>query len=185
MKTNAISAILVTLSLSALGVMAANAQTSNPGVGTPAPATATMSQNKKVMISEPNYVLATAYQGSMLAFADALNAQTVGGGPVDVDFARAAVDEMRRSFDQMRKYNEKYMSTISAEVRTQTMATMQSLETQRADLNTRLTSLEAEVKLDRPDAKKVAVLAASVHTGLDAMMMVNQGSTSTGMAMKN
>src|SRR4249920_1468945 len=152
MKTNVISAILVTLALAAFGAMAVNAQTSYPGVGTPAPTTATMTQNTKVMVSEPNYVLAMAYQGSMSAFADALNGQTVGGGAVNVDFARAAVAEMRRSFDQMKKYNEEYMKTISAEVRAQSTATMQALETQRAGLNAQLTSLEAEVKLDKPDA---------------------------------
>jgi hypothetical protein len=179
MKTNVISAILVTLSLSALGAVAANAQTS-----TPTPAKPAMSQAEKVMITEPNYVLGTAYQKSMIAFADALNEQTVGGGPVDVNFARAAVDEMRRSFDEMKKYNEKYMSTISAEVRAKTTATMQSLETQRAGLNTQLTSLETEVKLSKPDAKKVATLSAGVRTQLDAMMMVDNGSTSTGMALK-
>jgi hypothetical protein len=76
------------------------------------------------------------------------------------------------------------MSTISAEVRAKTTATMQSLETQRAGLNTQLTSLETEVKLSKPDAKKVATLSAGVRTQLDAMMMVDNGSTSTGMALK-
>ncbi len=182
MKTNVISAILLTLSLSAVGATAASAQTS---AAVPAPTTATMAQNKKVMVSEPNYVLATAYRGSMVAFADALNGQTVGGGPVNVDFARAAVNEMRRSFDQMKNYNDKYMATISAEVRAQTTTMMQSLETQRANLNKQLTSLETEVKLDKPDAKKIADLAAGVHTQIDAMMALNQGSTSTGLALKN
>jgi hypothetical protein len=92
---------------------------------------------------------------------------------------------MRRSFDQMKKYNEEYMETISAEVRAQSATTMQTLETQRADLNAQLTLLETEVKLDKPDAKKVATLAAGVHTQLDAMMTMNQGSSSTGMTMKH
>jgi hypothetical protein len=185
MKTNVISAILVTVSLGALGAMAVNAQTSYPGVGTPTPSAATMAQNNRAMVNEPNYVLAMAYHESMCAFADALNGQTVGGGAVDVDFARAAVVEMRRSFDQMKKYNEEYMETISAEVRAQSATTMQTLETQRADLNAQLTLLETEVKLDKPDAKKVATLAAGVHTQLDAMMTMNQGSSSTGMTMKH
>jgi len=187
MKTNVTSTILITVSLVAFAATAVNAQSTYPGVGTPkpTPATATTTQNTKVMVSEPNYVLATAYNESMVAFADALNGQTVGGGAVDVDFARAAVDEMRRSFDQMKKYNEAYMKTISAEVRAQSTATMQTLETQRADLNAQLTSLETEVKLDKPDAKKVATLAASVHTQLDAMTMVGLGGSSTGMALKN
>jgi hypothetical protein len=184
MKAHVISAILVTLSLSAVDATV-NAQTSYPGVSTTTPATSTMSQDKDVMAKEPNYVLAMAYQATLLAFADALNGQTVTGGPVDVEFARAAVVEMRRGFDQMKKYNEKYMKTISAEVRAKSTDTMQELETHRADLNVQLTALEEEVKLDKPDAKKIATMSASVHTHLDAMSLVSQSGPSTGMTMKN
>jgi hypothetical protein len=185
MKVHVISAILVTLSLSAADTTGVSAQTSYPGAGTTTPATSTTSQDKKVMAMEPHYVLAMAYNESLLAFADALNGQTVGGGPVNVDFARAAVVEMRRSFDQMKKYNEKYMETISAEVRAKSTTTMQELETHRADLNVQLTALEQEVKLDTPDAKKIATMAASVRTHLDAMSLVSQSGSSTGMTMKN
>jgi hypothetical protein len=183
MKTHV---ILATLAMSAMGATVASAQSSYPGVGSPtAAAAATISQDKKVMNQEPNYVLAMAYHEGMLAFADALKGQTVGGGPVNVDFARAAVVEMRRGFDQMKKYNEEYMETISAEVRTKSAVTMQELETQRADLNVQLTALEAEVKLDKPDAKKIATMATSVHTQLDAMSMVGQDGSATRMTMKN
>jgi len=181
MKTIVVLTILVTLSLSAFSPTAVSAQASySDAVKAPTSATGTAAQATKVMAKEPNYVLVMAYQDGVLAFADALNGQTVGGGPVNVDFARAAVVEMRRGFDQMKKYNEAYMKTISAEVRAKSTATMQGLETHRADLNVQLTSLEAEVKLDTPDAKKIATLSASVRTHLDAMSL-----GSTGLSMKN
>jgi hypothetical protein len=176
MKTKIVSAILVTLSLSALGAAVASAETQAA-----TSSTAATPQDKKVMASEPHYVLATAYHECMLTFANALHGQTVNGGLVNVEFARDAVGEMRRDFDQMKKYNEKYMATISAEVRAKTTATMQELETHRADLNAQLTALEAEVKLDKPDAKKIATLAASVQTHLDAMSLVSQSGQPTGM----
>ncbi len=174
------------VAMSGIGAAVANAQSTYPGAGSPTAASAAaISQDKKVMNQEPNYVLAMAYHEGMLAFADALQGQTVNGGPVNVDFARAAVVEMRRGFDQMKKYNEEYMETISAEVRTKSAVTMQELETQRADLNAQLTALEAEVKLDKPDAKKIATMATNVHTQLDAMSMVSQDGSSTRMTMKN
>jgi polyhydroxyalkanoate synthesis regulator phasin len=115
-----------------------------------------------------------AYHESMLVFAGALHGQTVGAGPVNVDFARDAVQEMRRSFDQMKKQNEKYMATISDEVRANTTAMMQELETNRADLNVQLTALETEVKVDIPDATKVSSLAAAVHGRLASMSKAHQ-----------
>jgi len=104
----------------------------------------------------------------------------VGGGPVDVEFARAAVGEMRRSFDQMKKYSDAYTESISAEVRAKSSATMQGVETHRTELNAQLALLEEEVKLEQPDANKIATLSASVRTHLDAMSF-----GSTGMSMKN
>lgn len=180
MKTIVASAIVAALSLSSFGPTVANAQTSYPGVGTPTPATGTTTQAKNVVTKEPNYVLATVHQASMLAFTRALNGQTVGGTPVDVEFSRAAVGEMRRSFDQMKKYSDAYTETISPEVRAKSTATMQGVETHRTELNAQLALLEEEVMLDKPDANKIATLSASVRTHLDAMSF-----GSTGMSMKN
>lgn len=184
-KTFVIWAMLVTLALSAFGTTAVIAQSTYPNATAIKPAATTTAQDNKVMAKEPNQVMATAYQEGMLAFADALNGQTMSGGPVNIDFARAAVVEMRRGFDHMQKYNEEYMETISAEVRAKSATTMQELETHRADLNVQLTALEEEVKLSKPDAKKIATMAASVRTHLDAMTLVSQNGQPTGMTMKN
>jgi len=183
MKTKTISAILVTLSLLAFGATAVTAQEGKPAAQatTPDKDKDKVSHDAKMMAQEPHNVLAMAYHESLCAFAKALHGQTVGAGPVNVEFARAAVVEMRRSFDQMKKQNEAYMETISTEVRTTTAPMMQELETHRADLNAQLTALEEEVKLETPDAKKVATLAASVHTRLDSMSKAHQDK----MTMKN
>ena len=184
-KTYVIWAMLVAIAFSPFGTTAGIAQSSYPNATAIKPTKTTAAQDIKLMAKEPNQVLAAAYQVSMGAFADALNGQTVAGGPVDVDFARAAVVEMRRGFDQMKKCNEAYMETISAEVRAKSTTTMQDLETHRADLNKQLTALEEEVKLSKPDAKKIATIAASVSSHLDAMTLVSRNGQPAGMTMKN
>jgi hypothetical protein len=91
---------------------------------------------------------------------------------------------MRRSFDMMKKYNDEYMETISAEVRTNTAPMMQEFETHRADLNVQLTALEKEVALDKPDAKKVATLTTAVQTHLDAMSKLDDTNSMGKLTMK-
>jgi len=182
------SATLMTLALGVLSTTIAAAQTSYAAPAT-TPAATTQSKealahNQMMMASEPNYVLATAYHQSLLVFAKALNQQSTGTTPIDVKFSRDAVTEMRRSFDMMKKYNDEYMETISAEVRTNTAPMMQEMETHRADLNVQLTALEKEVALDKPDAKKVATLTTAVQTHLDAMSKLDDTNSMGKMTMK-
>jgi hypothetical protein len=181
------STVLMTLSLGVFSATIAGAQSSAAPAATPQAAAQSkdaMAHNQMMMANEPNYVLATAYHQSMLVFAKALHGQAVGAMTVNVEFARAAVTEMRRSFDMMKKYNDEYMETISAEVRTNTATMMQQLETHRADLNVQLTALEKEVALDVPDTKKVATLTTEVQTHLDAMSMLDETNPASKMTMK-
>lgn len=182
------STILMTLSLGAVSATIATAQSAATPATTPPQATTqskeALAHDQMMMASEPNYVLATAYHQSLLVFAKALNQQAVGTTPVNVEFARDAVTEMRRSFDMMKKYNDEYMETISAEVRTNTAPMMQQVETHRADLNVQLTALEKEVALDKPDAKKVATLTTAVQTNLDAMSKLDETNPMSKLTMK-
>lgn len=179
MKTKTISTILMTLGLGVFSATVATAQ----GLTPPTSTTPDAAKQQMTMEKEPNHVLATAYHQNLVLFADALNGQAVGASVVNVEFARAAVTEMRRGFDKMAKYHEDYMKTISAEVRSSTTAMMQTLETQRADLNVQLTALEKEVALSVPDAKKVATMTAGIHTQLDTMSM-NQGGSASKVTLK-
>jgi hypothetical protein len=181
MKSKSICTILVTLSLCVLGATVTHAQSpATPATAAQAttPSKDAMAHDQMMMANAPDYVMATAYHQSLLTFARALNQQAVGATPVNVKFARDAVTEMRRSFDMMKKYNDEYMETISAEVRTNTATMMQQLETHRADLNVQLSALEKEVALDTPDAKKVATLTTAVQTNLDAMSKLDENPTS-------
>jgi hypothetical protein len=182
------STVLLTLSLGIFSSTIAAAQKTPTAPATTPPATAqskeAMAHEQMMMASEPNYVLATAYHQSLLVFAKALNQQTVGTAPMNVKFARDAVTEMRRSFDMMKKYNDEYMETISAETRASTATMMQQVETHRADLNVQLTALEKEVALDVPDAKKVATLTTAVQTNLDAMSKLDETNPMSKLTMK-
>jgi len=67
---------------------------------------------------------------------------------------------------------------------TKTRGIIQQMETHQTELNTQLTALGREVQLTGPDVAKVAALAASVHTHLDAMSEMAHGSSANKMTMK-
>lgn len=167
--------ILGALVLAALGATAVTAQQASP------PASAKkLSYGQLTMANEPHHLLAMAYQQNILVFVQAVENQMPGANPVNVEFARAAVDEMRRSFDRMKEHQKDHMDSMSAEMRTATSAMVKNMETHQSGLNTELAAMEDEVKLTTPDAKKLATLAGNVHKHLDAMSKMKQD-----MTMKN
>ena len=179
MKTKVLSTILVTLALGAFGATATTAQHESHSHSATQGKKA-MSHEQMVMANEPHHVLAMAYHQNMATFAKALKEQTARVSAVRVEFARDAVAEIRRSFDQMKHHHQEHMQTMSAEMHTKMSGMKQQMETHQAELNTQLTALEQEVQSGIPDAKKVSTLAASVHTHLDAMSkMKHDGKGST------
>ena len=178
MKTRSLPTISMILTLGALSATAAppeqEASASKPAMGK-----MEMSQDHMMMATEPHHVLAMAYHQNLAAFAKALHEQTASEGPLNIDFARTAVSEMRRSFDQMKQHHQEHMAGMSAEMRAKMDAKMsgmmEKMQARQADMNTQLTALEQEVHSASPDAKKVSTLAGSVHTHLTEMAKMHKG----------
>ena len=116
-----------------------------------------------------------AYHQNLAAFAKALHEQTMTAGPLDLDFARAAASEMRRSFDQMKQHHQEHMKGMSADKHAKMAGMMEKMGTGQAEMNTRLTDLEQELLSATPDAKKVSDLANRVHTRLAEMTKMHEG----------
>lgn len=169
--TKVISVILVALSLGAFGAIATAAEHKGHS---------TMSME---MAHEPHHVLAMAYHHNLATFAKALQEQTAGVSSVNLEFARAAVAEMRRSFDQMKQHHQQCMQTMSAEMQAKMKGKMEQMEPHQNQLNDQLTALEQEVQSAAPDPTKVSTLASSVLTHLDAMSKMHQRSRGKKMKM--
>lgn len=177
MNTKAITTMMLTLALGAFSLKAQHDQHAK----SPAAKAGMSHDHMMMMANEPHHRLAMAYHANLATFAKALKEQTASASsPVNVEFARAAVSEMRRSFDQVKQHHQAHMTTMSAGMRTQMGAMMQKMETHQAEMNTQLTALELEVRTAAPDAGKVSALAASIHTHLEAMSKMHEG----GMGMK-
>ena len=181
MKTRALSTISMILTLGALGATAATPEqadsTSKPALGK-----MEMSHDH-MMATEPHHVLAMAYHQNLAAFAKALHEQAASEGPLNIDFARSAVSEMRRSFDQMKQQHQEHMAGMSAEMHAKMDAKMgakmsemmEKMQTHQADMNTQLTALEEEIHSSSPDTKKISALAEEVHEHLTDMAKMHEG----------
>jgi phage shock protein A len=170
--TRIVSMTLMALSLGAFGAMATAAEHKGHSA---------MSME---MAHEPHHVLAMAYHRNLATFAKALHEQTTGASSVNLEFARAAVAEMRRSFDQMKQHHQACMQAMSAEMQAKMKDKMQQMEPHHNQLNDQLTALEQEVQSPAPDSKKVSTLASNVLTHLDEMSKMHRGSRGKQMKMK-
>jgi hypothetical protein len=110
-------------------------------------------QGMSGMMEGPHHVLAMAYMDNLATFARALGAQVTQSKTVNLDLARPAVAEMRRSLDQMKQHHQAQMTMMGDQTKPP-MSEM--METHLAALSEHLTALESEVNASTPDPKKVA-----------------------------
>ncbi len=112
-------------------------------------------QGMSGMMAGPHHVLAMAYRDNLATFARALQRQVAQAKTVDLDLARPAVAEMRRSLDQMQQHHQAQMAMMQDHSMPSMSATRQDMATHLAALGAHLTALESEVNASAPDPKKV------------------------------
>ena len=113
-------------------------------------------QGMSGMMEGPHHVLAMAYRDNLATFARALRAQVTQSKTVNLDLARPAVAEMRRSFDQMKQHHQAQMATMGDQPKPAMAGTMQQMDTRIAALSEHLAALQSEVNAITPDPKKVS-----------------------------
>ncbi len=133
-------------------------------------------QNERMMqADESNHVLAMAYQQNLAAFAKAMHEHTEQASSVNVEFARAAEIEIRRSFGKLKLHHEEHLKTMSAEMQKKTSGKRKQMETHHTELTARLDALEKEADLAAPDAKRVSTLASDIQSHCEAISIRQQG----------
>ncbi len=176
MQTRTLATVSIILTLGALPAMARAIQHADHAKK-PAEAQGKMpmSPDHMKMASEPHHVLAMAYHQNLAVFAKALHEQAATTGPLNLGFARAAVSEMRRSFDQMKQHHQDHMKGMSPQMHTKMGGMMEKMGTHQNEMNTQITELEREVASAQPDAKKVSTLAERAHKHLAGMTKMHEG----------
>ena len=144
------------------------------------------------MMTGPHHALAMAYRDNLVTFTRAVQRQASGAKTIDLDLARPAVVEMRRSFDQMQLHHQAQMSMMgddmkakmgddmkakmgddmkhpTSETKKPMMAMMQQMETHVTALNEHLSALESEVNASVPSPKSVSTHTAEILKHCAAM----------------
>ena len=116
-----------------------------------------------------HHALAMAYRDNMATFARALRSEVARTSVVDVDLARPAAAEMRRSFDQMRDQHQAHMKTMGDQPDAKMTAMSKQMDAHTAALGAHLTALESEVNTRTPDAKNVMEHAGEIVKACGAM----------------
>ena len=183
MKTKAYTSILAAIALMLFGAVGALAQMEHQD-SAQKPRPHDMSKmDMSAMMNEPHHVLAMAFMQSIGTFAKTLQDQAVGSGPLDTQFARDAVAEIRRSFDEMEKHHGEHMKMMSDEMRTQMAPMMKDMMMHHSMLKDAVSALEKDVAAEHPDAKQVAADSASILEHLDKMSKMHDASKGPTMKM--
>lgn len=145
-----------------------------------------MKSEMSKMMKSPHHMLMTAHMKSMSGFATALRDQAVKPEALDVEFARAAVGELRHNLDAMEAIHQKHMQAMSAEMQAKMKMMMEKMDKDLSMVKDQVGALEADVQADKPDSKQVAAHANALlrHFGTMAKMDGQSKAGKKKMAMK-
>lgn len=122
------------------------------------------------MMQSAHHKLMMAYMESMSAFASSLHEQVTKTPNVDVDAARATVNELRHNLDAVEALHQKHMQSMSSEMQSKMQMMMEKMDKDRAMLKDQVSALETDVQSDKPDASKLGSHANALVNHLTMMM---------------
>lgn len=124
------------------------------------------------MMKAPDHMLMMAHMKSMSEFAKALHHQAMMPKALDVEFARAAVAELRHDLDAMDAIHQKHMQTMSAEMKSKMKMMIEKMGKSQASMKEHVMELETAVQADQPDSKQVVMHTSALlkHFGMMSKM---------------
>ena len=143
-----------------------------------------MKSEMSEMMQSPNHKLMMAYMRSMSEFATALRNEALKVAPLDVEFARATVAELRHNLDAAESLHQKHMGMMSAEMQSKVKPMMEKMDKDRTMVKEHVAALETAVSAEKPDSKQVAAHANALLKQLGMMSMGSNKPAKKKMPMK-
>ena len=134
------------------------------------------------MKQEPHHVLAMTYRDSLVTFAKALRHHAAEATTVNPEFARAAVAEMKRSFEQMQQHRQDHMQTMDAKMKAHMADMMKQKDAHHAAIQEHLAALDKEVHTGALDARSISNHVAEILKQCDGMSRMHAGTMEHKMA---
>ncbi len=121
------------------------------------------------MMHEPHHQLAMAYKDNLANFAKVLRQGAVDTKTVDPDFARAAVAEMKRTFDQMQQHHQGYMNAMDEKMKAQMAGMMKQMDAHHLAIKEGLAALGKAVQTSAPDSQSISKYADDILKNCTSM----------------
>ena len=117
----------------------------------------------------PHHVLAMAYRDNLVTFARALQKQVTQSKTVNLDLARPAATEMRRSFDQMKEHHQAQATMMGSHADSAMSDMKQHMVSHLTAVGEHLTALESELNASVPDPTAVSKHTAGILKECEGM----------------
>lgn len=114
------------------------------------------------MVGGPHQVLAMAYRDNLVTFAKALRGHGSKQTPVNVDVARPAVQEMRRSYNEIVQHHSAQVALTTGNRDSSMSHKKAHIDSHLAALGQHLTALESVVNSATPDPQQVSAHTAEI-----------------------
>jgi hypothetical protein len=114
------------------------------------------------MMKGPHQVLAMAHRDNIATFARALRGHLAASTVIDLELARPAVAEMRRSFDQMKAHHQAQMMMVHDSTKAAMPESMRHMETHLTALGEHLSALESDLSGSTPNQSSVSEHTAAI-----------------------
>lgn len=198
MRVNTRALLMITAIMLVLEIpSAAIAQHKHAQGGQPKDGMAGMQSEMAKMMKSPHHMLVMAHMKSMSEFARALRNQAVKPEAIDVEFARAAVAELRHNLEAIEAVHQQHMQamstemkskmeTMNAEMKSKMQMMMEKMEKGRATLKDQVSALETDVQTSTPDNTQVLADTNALlkHLGMMSMMNGRSRAAKKKMEMK-
>lgn len=123
------------------------------------------------MSNSPQHLVMMAYRQNVLSFANALRDMAKSGNIQDVELARNALSEIKRSTEKMDEIHQTHMAKMSPDMREKMKPMMEKMQKEQAAVKEHVLALEKTLQTDAPVATEVETHAAALVLQLEKMKM--------------
>ncbi len=126
------------------------------------------------MKKSPHHLVMMSYQHNLLTFSKALHDMSKGGKLEDVDLARNAFAEIKRSMEKMDEVHQSHMGKMSADMMTMMKPMMKKMQSENTMVNAHITALENALQMTTPNVTDVNKHATALVLQLEKMDKSNK-----------
>jgi hypothetical protein len=123
------------------------------------------------MKKSPHHIVMMAYKHNLLTFSQALRDMSNGGKFEDVDLARNAFAEIKRSMEKMEEVHQLHKKTMKPEMMTMMKPMMEKMQAENVLIKEHIAALEKALQATAPNALDVNKYASELVIQLEKMDM--------------